>query len=406
MNLLLLPSWWPHRCYPHEGLYVRDQATALAALRPDWNVGIALWHQGRNLMTPAHAAHSPRCAWEAITDRAAREEAMAPNLTAWTRPALQFSERLRAGNRAAVLASARAIAGAAAARWGRIDLMHAHVAYPGGWAAMHLSRELGVPYVTTEHMGPFPLPVYARADGRLPEWIREPHARAAARIAVSPALADAFERHGLPRPELVPNLVDERLLRADTAGDPSHFTFFTLCHMVRTKGVLDLLAGVAGLLPRLDEASRARVRFRIAGTGPDLPAFKAEATRLGLDGHVTWIDRYLSREESAREFERCDCFVLPSHHESFGIVYIEAMAAGRPSIATRCGGPESILDDSTGALVPVGDAPALAAAMADMVRGARRHDRAALRAAFERRFSRAAVVDALEGVYRRALASV
>ena len=39
-------------------------------------------------------------------------------------------------------------------------------------------------------------------------------------------------------------------------------------------------------------------------------------------------------------YEECDCFVLPSAGETFGVVYVEAMAAGLPVIATRCGGPE------------------------------------------------------------------
>lgn len=401
MNVLLLPSWWPHRCFPHEGRYVRDQAEALADLRPEWNVGVALWGQGRNLLTAAHLRHSPRCAAEALLDRRRREEALAPNLVAWHEPVLQFSERVREGNRAGVLAAARRIAARAIARWGRIDILHAHVAYPGGWVAMHLAEELGVPYVVTEHMGPFPLPLYARPDGTLPEWIRAPLARADARIAVSPALAADFARHGLPPADLVPNLVDERRFDPTRAAEPGRFTFFTLCHMVSTKGVPDLLEAAARMMPRLEPAERARVRFRLAGTGPELDAFRARARRLGLDGVVEWESRYLARADSARAFETCDAFVLPSRHESFGIVFVEAMAAGRPSVATRCGGPESILDDTTGVLVPVGDPEALAGALLTMLRDPGRWDRAAIRATFERRYGRTAVVGALEALYAR-----
>jgi glycosyltransferase involved in cell wall biosynthesis len=401
MNVLILPSWWPHRCYPHEGLYVRDQAEAVADLRPAWQVGVASWGQGRNLLTPAHVAHSPRCALEALLDRRTREDALAPNLHLWHVPALQFSERVREGNRRAVLMATRAIAARARARWGRIDVLHAHVAYPGGWCARHLSRELDVPYVVTEHMGPFPLPVYARADGTLSDWIREPLMEADARIVVSPALAADFARHRLPGADPVPNLVDERRFDPSRRGDPSRFVFFTLCHMVRTKGVWDLLDAVTRLLPRLTQVERARLEVRLAGAGPELAALRAEATRRGLDAVVRWDGRYLSRDEAARAFEACDAFVLPSHHESFGIVFVEAMAAGRPSVATRCGGPESILDASTGVLVPVGDRDAIADAMLAMVRERARWDATVIRAAFDRRFGRTAVVDRLDEVYNR-----
>jgi glycosyltransferase involved in cell wall biosynthesis len=60
----------------------------------------------------------------------------------------------------------------------------------------------------------------------------------------------------------------------------------------------------------------------------------------------------------------CDLLVHPSHSEGFGAVLLEAMAAEKPVVATRCGGPEEIVHDGrTGYLVPVGDPPALAAAI-------------------------------------------
>ena len=59
----------------------------------------------------------------------------------------------------------------------------------------------------------------------------------------------------------------------------------------------------------------------------------------------------LSREQARDELRGCDCFVLPSRHESFGVVLAEATACGRPVISTRCGGPESIVTKENGILV-------------------------------------------------------
>jgi glycosyltransferase involved in cell wall biosynthesis len=56
-----------------------------------------------------------------------------------------------------------------------------------------------------------------------------------------------------------------------------------------------------------------------------------------------------------------DIFVLPSTSEGFPLVALEAMAAGRPSVLTRCGGPQEVVDDGvTGYLVPPRDSAALA----------------------------------------------
>jgi glycosyltransferase involved in cell wall biosynthesis len=283
-------------------------------------------------------------------------------------------------------------------------VIHAHVAYPAGWLAMRLSEETGIPYVVTEHMGPFPLPVYARRDGRLKPVLREPLARAAARIAVSPALARTIAGFGLPEPEFIPNLVDERPVAGQPPADPATVTFFTLAALDPVKGVDDLLKAAARFLGGLPEPARARVRFRIAGDGPLRAALAREAHELRLDGNVAWLGA-LPRERARAEFAACDCFVLTSRHESFGIVFAEAGAAGRPVIATRCGGPEAIVTPETGLLVPVGDLEAIAAALGTMFEHARDYDAAAIRERTLARFGREAVVARLEAVYRRVSAA-
>jgi glycosyltransferase involved in cell wall biosynthesis len=71
-------------------------------------------------------------------------------------------------------------------------------------------------------------------------------------------------------------------------------------------------------------------------------------------------------EEAARVralFAGATCFVMPSEVEPFGLAYIEAAAAGAPSIATSVGGAGTIVAEGTGLLVPPGDGPALLAAM-------------------------------------------
>jgi glycosyltransferase involved in cell wall biosynthesis len=93
---------------------------------------------------------------------------------------------------------------------------------------------------------------------------------------------------------------------------------------------------------------------------------------------------------------------LPSRSETFGVVYVEAIACGKPVLATRCGGPESIVTAENGLLVDTGDVDALAGAMRTMTATARSYDAHAIRRQFLERFSRAAVVDRLEDVYVRA----
>ena len=92
----------------------------------------------------------------------------------------------------------------------------------------------------------------------------------------------------------------------------------------------------------------------------------------------------------------CDCFMCSSRTEMLSCVLHECGACGRPAIATRCGGPQDILTEDTGMLVPVDDPPAMADAMAVMLDRAPTYDRQKIRDHILPHFGRDAVCTALE----------
>ena len=97
------------------------------------------------------------------------------------------------------------------------------------------------------------------------------------------------------------------------------------------------------------------------------------------------------------------CFVLPSKYETFGVVYLEAMACGLPVIATRCGGPESFVDETNGILIPVDDEPALVSAFKYMLENADKYDQERIACATVERFSPNAVVRMIIKEYEKVL---
>jgi glycosyltransferase involved in cell wall biosynthesis len=101
----------------------------------------------------------------------------------------------------------------------------------------------------------------------------------------------------------------------------------------------------------------------LAGEGPETPALRELAGRLGVADSVRFLGR-ADRAATARWFRGASAFVLASRHEPFGIVTLEAMAAGVPVVATRVGGvPEFVHDGENGLLVEPDDAGAIAAAL-------------------------------------------
>jgi glycosyltransferase involved in cell wall biosynthesis len=103
----------------------------------------------------------------------------------------------------------------------------------------------------------------------------------------------------------------------------------------------------------------------LVGDGPARERLRSLASELGLSGQVMFAGM---RDDVASVLPVMDIFVCPSLYEGFGIAIVEAMAAGRPVVASAVGGiPEIVVHEDTGLLVPPGDAAALAGALATLL---------------------------------------
>lgn len=108
-------------------------------------------------------------------------------------------------------------------------------------------------------------------------------------------------------------------------------------------------------------------RLRIVGRGDDLARLQAMVIRLQLSPAVTFLG-YVNDEEMKRELAACRVFALPSQKEGFGLVYLEAMAHGKPCVAVRDGGAPEVITPETGTLATFGHIPSLATACVEALR--------------------------------------
>ncbi len=133
----------------------------------------------------------------------------------------------------------------------------------------------------------------------------------------------------------------------------------TIARLAPQKGVSYFLQAAAVL------CRDCQVNFVVVGDGPLRQALEEESRTLGLDGRLFFVGE---RADIPQILAAMDIFVLPSITEGLPLTILEAMAAGKPVVATRVGGlPEVILDGETGLLVPPRDPHALAQALARLL---------------------------------------
>ncbi len=264
-------------------------------------------------------------------------------------------------------------AGLAAVEQRRPDVVHAH-----DWLVAHaattLKHYVGAPLVATLHATEA-----GRHQGWLPgalnrtihsvEWWLTYEARRV--IACSAYMGWEVTRlFDLPpdKVDVVPNGVDAARWRPPAqrvaaarrryvppGGGP--LVVFT-GRLSYEKGVPDLL----GALPRL-RRRHPGVRLVLAGSGPCLADLEALARRLRL-GQRTVFTGYLPDDELVALVAGADCAVVPSIYEPFGLVALEAAAAGTPTVVADTGGLREIVVPGTNGLrYPPGDVSALAAAI-------------------------------------------
>ena len=209
-----------------------------------------------------------------------------------------------------------------------------------GWALDHPQRQaalreaervLAVSHYTRDRL-------LAEQDLDPEQVIVLPNTFDASRFTLGPKPVHLLQRYGL-RPEQPVILTVSRLGR-------------TTAHQKGYRQVLQALVQVRQQIPDL--------HYFLVGKGDDQPAAQALVNRLGLQDCVT-LTGFVPEEELPAYYQLCDLFALPSCIEGFGIVYLEALASGKPVLAgDRDGAAEPLQQGRLGCLVNPEDRGAIA----------------------------------------------
>lgn len=261
-----------------------------------------------------------------------------------------------------------------------VDLLHAHTGKRVGAAVRSAARLRGIPYVITLHGGHFVVPAGEMRQMLAPmkntlEWgrlfgmmmgSRRVLEDAAAVLCVGgDELAAARERLPDQRIELMPNGVDCRIF-ATGDGDAFRRTYEIPAdrRILLCVSRIDYQKNQIGLVDAFAELTLTRSDLHLVLLGPVTvegydERLRARIDEQGLGRHVTLVPGLQSNDPLLTgAFHAAEIFCLPSLHEPFGIVILEAWAAGLAVVASRVGGIPSFTKDGIDILLAEPNDPA------------------------------------------------
>lgn len=240
----------------------------------------------------------------------------------------------------------------------KIDIIHAHSFFPAGIAAVRFGKRNGIPVIVTEHSSTIlSMNLNKTRKNLLVETVEKSNTF----ICVSQVLKKAVNRClNFSRDiKVIPNMVSPLFhpLLPPNLNLTQSFTFISVGNLIASKRFDLTINAFADKF-----CGKTNFKLIIIGAGEMNSKLQQIVLQRNVAHQVEIMGR-LDRIQVARELSKADVFVLPSDYETFGVVYIEALASGIPVIATRNGGADEIINESNGVLVDVNNVIELGEAM-------------------------------------------
>ncbi len=240
------------------------------------------------------------------------------------------------------------------------DIIHAHGSILSGTLSYLLSKKLKMPFIITEHQGPFSMTSDSFWKLR---WTRFIMQKANAVLTVSNHLKEEILAAGIHPKQLIVthNPVDTDLFQLKTNTAITNNILFV--------GRLDAFKGALRCLKAFHKivAQYPLHTFTIIGDGEEMQPIKNYIAQNSALQSKVYLKGSMSKAAIAKEMQLADFFIFPSRHESFGLVIAEAMACGLPVIVGNQTAPKEYVSKDCGLLIPPDDIDALATAVQQLI---------------------------------------
>ncbi|HQW06722.1 MAG: glycosyltransferase [Flavobacteriales bacterium] len=377
-HVLILPKWWPNAVDPQLGDFIRKQVQAIQSVTKvsvllvepgQERTVVVVQEDGLPIVRSTYIAHSGR--------------------SGAVRRTVNFLRYWRATRRGYL---------ALVAAYGSPQVVHVHIMVRPALLAFWLRMRNGIPYLISEQSSEYLDGTFARKSGYFKALNRYLFKRAAEITVVSRWLGEGLEKLGLTsRYSIVPNVVPGLDRPLPPPGPPGQY--LVVADLVdKTKNVSGVIRAFAHAREQVSDLG-----LTVIGDGPDREFLHDLVRTLDLQTHVRFLGR-LPNAEVLDHMAHTGAVIINSNVETFSVVTGEALAQGKPVIATRCGGPEAFVTARNGILVDVGDERALCTAMVQMSAGMDNYGPEEMRSSVQERSSPGQVGSAFLRIYQETLA--
>lgn len=260
---------------------------------------------------------------------------------------------------------------------GKPDIIHSH--FYSIAAISSCLKKKRIPFVITEHSSKLNRNI--NEISKLDQRLARKAYQGATVIAVSDLLKRSLDKNFKTNAIVIDNIIDNECFQNHQRENKNEFRFISVGNLIPRKG-FDIL--IKSFKKAFDNEKD--VYLDIIGEGDERANLERIIISEGLSHRIRLLGQ-MNRIEIGRVMINSNAFVLASLRETFGVSYVEAMMTGLPVIATRCGGPETFVDETNGILINPNETETLTDALKYMYDKAKNYDSALISRTAQERFS-------------------
>ena len=278
--------------------------------------------------------------------------------------------------------------------YGKPDVLYSHY-LRNTYVSIYLKKKYNIPLIAIEHWSEMMNLSYSTNLYKLASYTYENVDKL---IAVSKPLKEriytAFKKDSV----VIPNILGQEFVNYEQKStNRDRVNFISIGSLIHGKSYDTLITAFSNL-----EIPHDKWHLTIIGDGPLKNSLLEQSKSCGLESNITFEGKK-TKEEIVEFLSDSDVFVLASKSETFGVVFIEALSQGLPCITTLCGGPEDIINESNGLLVPVNDINALVKAIIYMLENYTKYDRRKISEDCITHFSSEVISKQLEKIFEQTI---